>query len=116
MLIVLVTMTVLLLMWSAAYREVDAAVSVQTARADRSLRVDGPLLASARALEYLENGHVPPGASRFRTSVVTADGTYTYVAAFLASPLESAASGGATSWHITVKPSIGIADADLPIL
>ena len=78
MLVVVVTVLVLIIMWASAYREVFSAIAVENARRDRSLHVDGSLVASARALEKLEANAVPIGSSEFRTLVSTATGTYAY--------------------------------------
>jgi hypothetical protein len=109
MLAALVTVTVLLLMWSAAYREVNSAISVEAAGKDRSAHVDGPLLAAADALESLEAGQVPAGSSMYHTSVTTADGTFDYVVTMVSSTQETGGPGpgsSAVAWHITVAPDL----------
>jgi hypothetical protein len=113
MVIVLVTMIVLMLMWSAAYRTAASAVVVETAARERSQTDDGPRQAAARALEWLEAGQVPSGFSRYRTSVTTSDGTFDYAVTFQSVGKRH---GNGARWQIKVTRAGSGADSGWPVL
>lgn len=116
LLAVLVTLTVLQLMWATAYLRSRAALSVELAGVDRSRNVDGPALAAARALDYLEIGGVSNGAACYRTTVPTADGSFTYRICYVGQPADTNGPGPNVSWQVTVTPHDGIEELDvLPV-
>jgi hypothetical protein len=120
MLVVVVTTLVLLIMWSSAYREIYSAFAVEGARRDHSKNVDGPLAASARALEKLQANAVPIGSSAWQTTVETASGFSTYKVNYMLNSRDIGPTGcptNASSCHISVAMAVsGTADDFLPEL
>ncbi|MCX7009193.1 MAG: hypothetical protein NTY53_18430 [Kiritimatiellaeota bacterium] len=119
MLAVMATMTVLFLMWSVAFREINAAVSVEMARMQRGRYEGGPLQATALALDRLTAGLVHSGASTFRTSVTTEGGTFSYVVTFVMNQDSGGKAGSAkttSTCSISVAPANGSIDDSLPEL
>ncbi len=78
-LVVLVTLTILMLMWSAVYQRTRAAIDTEHAGVDRSMYVDGPRLAAARALEFVARSRPTNKLLTYRVRVETTDGPFTYL-------------------------------------
>jgi hypothetical protein len=103
-LMVLVTLTVLMLMWSAVYQRARAAIETEHAGLDRSMYVDGPRLAAAQALDFVAGSRPPDKLLSYRVRVQTTDGPFTYLVTITSA--SSKRKGKAPSrYRIRVRPA-----------
>ena len=103
LLIVMVTMVLAFSLWASVYRKCSAAFHVPEARVQRCLNHDGPLLAGARLLDYLESNLPAAEVRNCRIHVKTQEGPLDYFATFTSVPPILDGSEEKINWTISIS-------------
>ena len=112
---VLVTLTVLMLFWSAVCWQMNTALTTEEAAVSRLQNLDGASLAAAHILDLLQSNTLPAGVSEARVVISTPQGTFYYLVTLAVAT--GSQGGSQTIWTITVEPlSDSSVDTSVPIL
>jgi hypothetical protein len=108
MMLVIISVVVLLLLYSVAYRHTAAALRVETARVQQRQRDEGTMYALARAIALLETGLPPSDPYVCGVTINTPTGPSPFIVTF--------SSEGGPNWSVNARPPILGEDPDpMPI-